>query len=105
LSASSEMVWRSSLQTLTCCCFWSAVRNHMRPDTRLQIKGSKKPVPPPTCVKFCTLTPKTCQYYHQQLCCATTTVVKKQQQTRKLWISPHTFGKSENIYKKNSAHI
>jgi hypothetical protein len=23
---------------LTCCCFWSAVRNHIRPDTRLQIK-------------------------------------------------------------------
>jgi hypothetical protein len=29
------------LQTLTCCYFWSAVRNHIRPDTRPQIKERK----------------------------------------------------------------
>jgi hypothetical protein len=35
-------------------------RIRIRPDTRLQIKGSKKSRHPLTCVKFCTLTPKIC---------------------------------------------
>jgi hypothetical protein len=35
-------------------------RNHISPDTRLEIKGRKKSARPPSCVKFCTLTPKIC---------------------------------------------
>jgi hypothetical protein len=35
-------IWQSSLQMLTCCCFWSAVRNCIRPDTWLQIKGRER---------------------------------------------------------------
>jgi hypothetical protein len=35
-------------------------RNHIRPDTRLQIKGRKKSARSPCCMKFCTLTPKVC---------------------------------------------
>jgi hypothetical protein len=33
-------------------------RNRIRPDTRLQIKGRNKSAWPPSCVKFCSLTPK-----------------------------------------------
>jgi hypothetical protein len=39
--ASSEAIWQSSSQTLTYCCFWSAVRNYIRPDTPLQINERK----------------------------------------------------------------
>jgi hypothetical protein len=35
-------------------------RNHIRPDTRLEIEGRKKSTLPPSCVKFCTTTPKIC---------------------------------------------
>jgi hypothetical protein len=34
--------------------------NHISPDTRLQIKGRKKSARLPSCVKFCTSTPKIC---------------------------------------------
>jgi hypothetical protein len=37
---------------LTRCC-WSAVRNRIRPDTRLQLQGHKIPARPPSCMKFC----------------------------------------------------
>jgi hypothetical protein len=50
--------------------------NRIRPDTRLQIKGHKKSARPPSCMKFCTLTPKICQYYHLPLHHATTTAVQ-----------------------------
>jgi hypothetical protein len=33
-------------------------RNRIRSDTRLKIKGRKKPAHPPSCMKFCTLTAK-----------------------------------------------
>jgi hypothetical protein len=36
------------------------LQNHIRPVTRLQIKGHKKSAHPPSWVKFCTLTPKIC---------------------------------------------
>jgi hypothetical protein len=39
--ASSEVIWQSSLQTFTHCCFWLAPRNHIWPDTRPQIQGRK----------------------------------------------------------------
>jgi hypothetical protein len=35
-------------------------RNGVRPDTRLQIRGLKNSARPPSCVKFCTLSPKIC---------------------------------------------
>jgi hypothetical protein len=35
-------------------------RNSIMPDTRLQIKGSKKVARPPRSLKFCTLTPNIC---------------------------------------------
>jgi hypothetical protein len=43
--------------------------NHIRPDTQFQIKGRKNQHVHPA-VKFCTLTPKICQYYHLPLECA-----------------------------------
>jgi hypothetical protein len=51
-------------------------RNRIRPETRLQIKGRKKSARPPSCVKFCTLTPKICWYCHLPLHRATTTAVQ-----------------------------
>jgi hypothetical protein len=42
-------------------------QNHIRSDTRLQIKGRKRSARPPNCMKFCTLTPKICWYYHVSL--------------------------------------
>jgi hypothetical protein len=51
-------------------------QNSIRPDTRLQIKGLKISAPPPSCVKFCTLTPKIHYYYHPPLCRATMTAVQ-----------------------------
>jgi hypothetical protein len=36
------------------------LRNCIRPDSWLQIKGHKESAHPPTCLKFCTLTPKMC---------------------------------------------
>jgi hypothetical protein len=35
-------------------------RNHIRPNTQLQIKGCNKSAYPPSCMKFCTWTPKIC---------------------------------------------
>jgi hypothetical protein len=35
-------------------------RNHIRPDTRLQIEGHRKSARSLSCVKVCTLTPKIC---------------------------------------------
>jgi hypothetical protein len=49
-------------------------QNRMRPDTRLQIKWRKDAVHPPSCVKFCTLTPNI--LWHQ---------------SRKSWIHHYTF--------------
>jgi hypothetical protein len=51
-------------------------QNRIRPDTRLHIEGRKKSACPPSCVKFCTLTPKIFQYYHLPLHCATTAAVQ-----------------------------
>jgi hypothetical protein len=51
-------------------------RNRIRPDTRLQIKGHKKSARPLSCMKFCTLTSKTCQYYHLPLHHAATIAVQ-----------------------------
>jgi hypothetical protein len=39
------------------------LRNHIRPHTRLQIKGRKKSRHPPSCVTISTLTPKILYYY------------------------------------------
>jgi hypothetical protein len=39
---------------------WDPWQNRISPGTWLQIKGRKKSARPLRCVKFCTLTPKTC---------------------------------------------
>jgi hypothetical protein len=36
------------------------LQHHIRPNTRLQIKGQNKSACPPRCVTFCTLIPKIC---------------------------------------------
>jgi hypothetical protein len=36
------------------------IHHGMMPDTWLQIEGRNKSACPPSCVKFCTLTPKIC---------------------------------------------
>jgi hypothetical protein len=59
-----------------CCRLSDPSRNPIRPNTRLQIKDRKKSASPPSHMKFCTLTPKTCQYYQLPLHRATTTVVQ-----------------------------
>jgi hypothetical protein len=38
---------------------WDPLRNLIRPDTRLQIKGNKKSECPHSCMKFCKLAPST----------------------------------------------
>jgi hypothetical protein len=35
-------------------------RNRIKPDKRLPIKGRQWSAHPPSCVKYCTVTPKTC---------------------------------------------
>jgi hypothetical protein len=61
-------------------------RNHIRPDTRLQIKGRINQHFNQMRVKFCTLTPNICQCYHLPLHLATIIVYTWQHQSRKLWM-------------------
>jgi hypothetical protein len=51
-------------------------RNHIRPSTRLLMKGHNKSVRLPSCMKFCTLTPKICYYYNLSLHRPTTITVQ-----------------------------
>jgi hypothetical protein len=51
-------------------------RNDIRPDTQLQTKRRKKSTLPPSCVKFCKLTPKICWYYLLPSHHATTTAAQ-----------------------------
>jgi hypothetical protein len=51
-------------------------RIHREIASRLQIKGRKKSARPPSCVKYCTLTSKICQYHHLPLNRATITAVQ-----------------------------
>jgi hypothetical protein len=52
-------------------------QNRIRPDTRFQIKEHKKSACPPSCMKFCTMTPKIWYHYHLPLHHAITTAVQK----------------------------
>jgi hypothetical protein len=56
--------------------FSDPLRNHIRPDTRLQMREHNKSARSPSCVKFCTLTPKICQYHYLSLHRATTTAAQ-----------------------------
>jgi hypothetical protein len=79
-------------QYSTICTKFDAVplldpsQNHIRPDTRLQMKACKKSAGPPSYVKFCTLTPKTCQYYHFHCTELLQLLHSWQHQSRILWI-------------------
>jgi hypothetical protein len=85
-AAPSDVIWRSSLQTLTCCCSWSAVGNHIRRDSRLQIKGHRKSACLPSCVTSVYCFPRYtgtiihCYIMQVQL------LHRWQHQSRKLWI-------------------
>jgi hypothetical protein len=62
-------------------------RNRIRPDMRLQIKGRNKSARPPSCVKFCMLTPNIWYYCHLPL----QLLYRWQHQSRKLWMLPRMY--------------
>jgi hypothetical protein len=63
-------------------------RNHISPDTQLQIKGRNKSAHPPCCMKFCTLTPKICYITIYHCIVLLQLLYRWQYQSQKLWIPP-----------------